>query len=86
MEVSFLITCQLPFAEPLNSGNGLVSFYINLVLEGVGITNAGTKAEINGGLQVWNLAAALSAALLVDKLGRRTLFIMSNTGMLISTY
>ncbi|KAH9945447.1 general substrate transporter [Epithele typhae] len=65
------------------SGNGLVSYYINLVLEGVGITDAGTKAAINGGLQVWNLMAAMSGALLVDKLGRRTLFIISNVGMLI---
>ncbi|OBZ72089.1 Lactose permease [Grifola frondosa] len=65
------------------SGNGLVSYYINLVLEGVGITDAGTKAAINGGLQVWNLMAAMSGALLIDKLGRRTLFIISNVGMLI---
>ncbi|KAI0635907.1 general substrate transporter [Trametes polyzona] len=65
------------------SGNGLVSYYINLVLEGVGISDAGTKAAINGGLQVWNLVAATSGALLVDKLGRRTLFIISNVGMLI---
>ena len=55
------------------------------MLTGVGITDAGTKAEINGGLQVWNLFYAVTAALLVDKLGRRTLFIISNTGMLIST-
>ncbi|KAF8825128.1 hypothetical protein HHX47_DHR7000752 [Lentinula edodes] len=34
------------------SGNGLVSYYINLVLEGVGITSTETKAAINGGLQV----------------------------------
>ena len=34
------------------SGNGLVSYYINLVLEGVGITNTRSKAAINGGLQV----------------------------------
>ena len=34
------------------SGNGLVSFYINLVLEGVGVTNTDTKAIINGCLQV----------------------------------
>ncbi|EJF64973.1 general substrate transporter [Dichomitus squalens] len=65
------------------SGNGLVSYYINLVFEGVGIKDAGTKAAINGGLQVWNLIAAMSGALLVDKLGRRTLFIISNVGMLI---
>ena len=70
----------------VTSGNGLVSYYINLVLEGVGITDAGTKAAINGGLQVWNLVAAMSGALLVDKLGRRTLFIISNVGMLIGMW
>lgn len=37
--------------RPLYSGNGLVSYYINLVLEGVGIVDPGTKAAINGGLQ-----------------------------------
>ncbi|KAH8118062.1 general substrate transporter [Phellopilus nigrolimitatus] len=58
-------------------GNGLVSYYIDLVLTGVG-------AGINGGLQVWNLFCALSAALLVDRLGRRTLFLISNSGMLIT--
>ncbi|KAI0956155.1 hypothetical protein AcV7_006631 [Taiwanofungus camphoratus] len=66
------------------SGNGLISYYINIVLEGVGIMNPGTKAAINGGLQVWNLCAAMSGALLVDRFGRRTLFIFSNIGMLIS--
>lgn len=66
------------------SGNGLVSYYINLILDGVGITDAGEKAEINGGLQIWNLISAFAASLFVDKLGRRTLFIASNVGMLIS--
>ncbi|KAI0049817.1 general substrate transporter [Auriscalpium vulgare] len=66
------------------SGNGLVSYYINLVLEGVGINGTSAKAAINGGLQIWNLAAALIGALLVDRLGRRTLFIISTSGMLIA--
>jgi hypothetical protein len=66
------------------SGNGLVSYYINLVLDGVGITDPGVKAEVNGGLQIWNLICAFCAALLVDKLGRRTLFVASNSGMLVS--
>ncbi|KAF8575963.1 general substrate transporter [Ramaria rubella] len=66
------------------SGNGLVSYYINLVLEAIGIQDTQTKAWINGVLQVWNLVVAVSASLLVDRLGRRTLFITSTAGMLVS--
>ncbi|KAH9002976.1 general substrate transporter [Lactarius hatsudake] len=66
------------------SGNGLASFYINLMLENVGITNQKVKAVVNGCLQMWNLVAALSGSLLVDRVGRRTLFIVSNAGMLMS--
>jgi hypothetical protein len=79
-----------------------VSYYINLVLEGVGISGTRTKASINAGLQVtepavhsastahtymiqvFNLCVAVSASFLVDYLGRRTLFIISNSGMLFS--
>lgn len=38
---------------------------------------------INGGLQIFNLASALLGTMLVDKLGRRQLFLISNIGMLI---
>ncbi|KAI5826868.1 hypothetical protein K523DRAFT_322607 [Schizophyllum commune Tattone D] len=65
------------------SGNGLVSYYINLVLEGVGIRSTETKAAINGGLQVFNMCVAFTAAMLVDWVGRRTLFIVSTAGMLV---
>ncbi|KAH8826662.1 general substrate transporter [Flagelloscypha sp. PMI_526] len=64
------------------SGNGLVSYYINLVLEGIGMTSSREKTLINGILQVFNLVVGISGALLVDKIGRRPLFIISNTGML----
>lgn len=65
------------------SGNGLVSSYINIVLDGIGITATRTKSVINGGLQVFNFASALLGTMLVDKLGRRKLFLISNIGMLI---
>ncbi|KAF8968145.1 general substrate transporter [Flammula alnicola] len=64
------------------SGNGLVSYYINLVLDGVGITNTDTKAIINGCLQIFNFIIAVGSAMLVDIAGRRPLFIVSNSGML----
>ncbi|KAF9468077.1 general substrate transporter [Collybia nuda] len=66
------------------SGNGLVSYYINLVLEGVGVTKTETKAIINGSLQCFNFVIAIGAAMLVDWVGRRKLFIISNAGMLVS--
>ncbi|EKM78879.1 hypothetical protein AGABI1DRAFT_75451 [Agaricus bisporus var. burnettii JB137-S8] len=66
------------------SGNGLVSYYINLVLDGVGVTRTETKAAINGGLQIFNFCIAASAAMLIDWVGRRSLFIVSNAGMLIT--
>lgn len=43
---------QVAMTYRICSGNGLVSYYINLVLEGVGVTRTETKAAINGGLQV----------------------------------
>ncbi|KAG2107529.1 general substrate transporter [Suillus discolor] len=64
------------------SGNGLVSYYFNTVLNRVGITQTRTKAAINGGLQIFNLASALVGVMVVDKLGRRKTFLISNIGML----
>ncbi|KAN0120675.1 general substrate transporter [Russula decolorans] len=66
------------------SGNGLLSHYINLVLENINISNTRTKATINGFLQIWNLLAAVTGALLINKVGRRTLFLVSSAGMLTS--
>ncbi|KZP23824.1 general substrate transporter [Athelia psychrophila] len=75
------IICAVALFSQL-SGNGLVSYYISLVLDGVGIESINTKTAINGGLQVWNLAFAMTGALLVDKVGRRPLFLISTIGML----
>ncbi|KAI1367890.1 hexose transporter [Xylaria arbuscula] len=66
------------------NGVAVVSYYLTLVLNTIGITSTYTQTLINGLLQVFNFAAALSAAFLVDRLGRRTLFLWSGVGMLIS--
>jgi MFS family permease len=54
------------------------------VLDTVGIKDSDTQTLINGLLQVFNFIIAGSAALLVDRLGRRTLFLWSAVGMLLS--
>jgi len=65
------------------SGNGLVSYYLNKVFDTIGITDPTTQLLINGILQIWNLAVALCASFMVERLGRRLMFITSCCGMLL---
>ncbi|TVY38536.1 Lactose permease [Lachnellula subtilissima] len=57
--------------------------YLVSVLKTVKIASTTNQTLINGFLQVFNLIAAVTAAGLVDKLGRRFLLITSSVGMLI---
>jgi len=66
------------------SGNGIVSYYLGKTLDGVGIRSEGQKNLINGILQVYNLVTAYIGALVVDKAGRRLLFLTSTAGMCVS--
>ncbi|GME83746.1 unnamed protein product [Ambrosiozyma monospora] len=65
-------------------GNAVISYYFTLVLDTIGYKGAGTQTLINGLLQIFNFAAAIFAALMVDKLGRRILLLWSSAGMFIS--
>ncbi|CAK7230178.1 hypothetical protein SBRCBS47491_007497 [Sporothrix bragantina] len=66
------------------AGNGVVSYYLTLVLDTVGVTSVTDQTLISAFLQVWNLICAVGASFLVDRLGRRTLFLASGTIMLVS--
>lgn len=68
-------------AFPEWSGNGLVSYYFAKVLNRIGIVDPTTQLLINGILQFWNLFWAVLAAFLVNKLGRRFLFLCSTMMM-----
>lgn len=63
----------------------MITYYLSLVLETVGITDSFTKTLINGILQIFNFIASIGGSLAVDRLGRRTLWLWSCAGML-STY
>ncbi|KAH8669169.1 hexose transporter [Xylariales sp. PMI_506] len=77
-----IVVCVGAFAQW--NGIGIVSYYLTLVLNTIGITSTYDQTLINGILQIFNFGAALSAAFLVDRLGRRTLFLWSSIGMLAS--
>jgi MFS family permease len=66
------------------AGNGVVSYYLPLMLNTVGITSTAHQTLISACLNVWNLLFALGAGLNVDRLGRRFLFLASATTMLVS--
>ncbi|KAK7051545.1 hypothetical protein VNI00_004523 [Paramarasmius palmivorus] len=65
------------------SGNGLPSYFLNRVLDRIGITDGFDQLLINGILSIWNLCWALLASFLVERAGRRLLFITSAVGMLL---
>ena len=58
-------------------GQGVISYYLPLVLNTVGVSITRDQTLIAGCLQVWNLMWSVAAAALVDVLGRRFLFISS---------
>jgi len=67
------------------SGNAVISYYLTLVLNTVGITATSTQTLLNGMLQIFNwFSAVCGGALMVDRMGRRTLFLISASGMLTS--
>jgi MFS family permease len=66
-------------------GNTVISYYLTLVLNTIGITETKDQALINGLLNIFNwLAAMFAGALMVDRVGRRKLFLYSVAGMLVS--
>lgn len=66
------------------SGNGLVSYYATDVYKSIGITDADTQLGINGGLTILSLIVSVSCALLVDRVGRRPLFISATAAMCVT--
>ncbi|KAH7247171.1 hypothetical protein NW759_007937 [Fusarium solani] len=79
----FAITVLLGFIIQW-CGNSLISSYLILILNNIGITDPETQNLINGGLQIYNMVVATTAACLVDRLGRRFLFLLSTIGMMFS--
>ncbi|CCM03950.1 uncharacterized protein FIBRA_06103 [Fibroporia radiculosa] len=65
------------------SGNGLVSYYLNKVFDTIGITNQTIQLLITGILAIWNLFWSVLASFMVERFGRRLIFLTSAVGMLV---
>jgi hypothetical protein len=65
------------------SGNALFSNYMNLIYNSMGITSQSKKIPLNGGQTLLSLIVSVSCAFLVDRVGRRPLFLTATTGMVL---
>lgn len=62
------------------SGSGLISYYFSKVMDSIGITDTTTQFVINGILTLWSLIVSLCCASVVDKVGRRPMFLAATSG------
>ncbi|KAH6952442.1 general substrate transporter [Ilyonectria sp. MPI-CAGE-AT-0026] len=76
----FLVVCMGFMSQW--SGNGLISYYLARIMDSVGITNKDIQALVNGVLNIYTFALALTTAFFVERIGRRPLFRVSTLGML----
>lgn len=67
-----------------NRNRELALSHRNIVLNGVGITGEFEQNLYNGCLQIFNLITAMTGALVVERAGRRTLFLISTAGMCLT--
>ncbi|CAL5873688.1 uncharacterized protein PFLUO_LOCUS7970 [Penicillium psychrofluorescens] len=63
------------------AGNGLTSYYLSKVLDTINVTNPKIQLVINACLSVWSFLSATVFATLVDRAGRRRLFLGGMGGM-----
>jgi hypothetical protein len=65
------------------SGNGLASYYFVKIMKSIGVKELETQFYVNGSLVILSLIVSVSCAFLVDRAGRRPLFLIATGGMLI---
>lgn len=66
------------------SGNGLISYYLTYVMDGVGITNTQTQLGVNAGMNTENLVVNIGLSFVADYYGRRPLYLASTIGTFIT--
>ncbi|KAF8155794.1 MFS sugar transporter-like protein [Crassisporium funariophilum] len=61
------------------AGNVIASYYLGTMLNNAGITNTTTQLEINVILNAWCLVCSLVGTMLADRMGRKSLAILSQS-------
>ncbi|KAE9398919.1 MFS general substrate transporter [Gymnopus androsaceus JB14] len=66
------------------TGVSLITLYLAPMVRSAGITNSAQIAIINGALSLFNLLFCFVGGLCVDRVGRRSLFLISTTGIFVT--
>lgn len=66
------------------SGNAIISNYVSKLYDTAGITDSTQKLGLSGGQTGLALIVSISMAMLVDKVGRRPMFLASMGGMFVT--
>lgn len=64
------------------SGNGLISYYLTLILNSIGYRSQSTQTLINALLTLWSMLWGVVFSLVVNRIPRRTMFLGSTLGSL----
>lgn len=67
------------------SGNGLISYYLTLILNSIGYRSQNIQTLLNALLTLWGMIWGVVFSLLVNRIPRRALFLFSTAGTL-ATY
>lgn len=78
----FLIILAVAFFSQW-SGNGLISYYLTLILKGIGYTDQSTQTLINALMTPWSMIWGFGFSFFVSRFRRHTLFLASTIGCLI---
>lgn len=65
-------------------GNALISYYIHLVFNSIGITDTKTQLELNGGITINGFVWGNVFSLFVDRIGRRPMWLIGLSGMFVA--
>ncbi|KAL2109048.1 hypothetical protein VUR80DRAFT_3023 [Thermomyces stellatus] len=79
-----LFICTVVAVGSQCCGSSLISAYLPTVLDSVGMTSTKDKTLINGIVNIWSWVVGVTFALLMPRIPRRPLFLISTAGMVVT--